>query len=160
MLRFQPSAVRRSKVNVRTYTATAQDAEASREWFVVDAAGQNLGRLATQIANVLKGKHKPIYTPSMDCGDFVIVINAAKVKVTGRKLDQKFYYRYSGYPDGLAEISLRDQLKKHPERVIQAAVQGMLNRNRLRRQLIKKLKVYAGSEHPHAAQQPKPFPLA
>ncbi len=145
---------------MRTYTATAKDAEESREWFVVDAAGKNLGRLATQIANVLKGKHKPIYTPGMDCGDFVIVINAEKIRVTGHKLDQKIYYRFSGYPGGLAEISLRAQLKDHPERVIQAAVQGMLNRNRLRRQLIKKLKVYAGGEHPHAAQQPKPFPLA
>ena len=157
---MQVEYVKRSKVNVRTYTATAKDAEESREWFVVDAAGKNLGRLATQIANVLKGKHKPIYTPGMDCGDFVIVINAEKVKVTGRKLDQKIYYRYSGYPSGLAEVSLREQLRDHPERVMQAAVQGMLNRNRLRRQLIKKLKVYAGGEHPHAAQQPKPFPLA
>jgi large subunit ribosomal protein L13 len=145
---------------VRTYSATAQDAEDSREWFVVDASGQTLGRLATQIANVLKGKHKPIYTPGMDCGDFVVVVNAGKVKVTGRKLDQKLYYRFSGYPSGLSEVSLRDQLKDHPERVVQAAVQGMLNRNKLRRQLIKKLKVYAGAEHPHQAQQPKPFPLA
>jgi len=145
---------------MRTYSATARDAEESREWFVVDAAGQNLGRLATQIASVLKGKHKPIYTPGMDCGDFVIVVNADKISVTGGKLDDKMYYRYSGYPSGLAEISLRDQLKNHPERVIQAAVLGMLNRNRQRRQLIKKLKVYAGPEHPHQAQQPKPFPLA
>jgi large subunit ribosomal protein L13 len=145
---------------MRTYSATARDAEESREWFVVDAAGQNLGRLATQIASVLKGKHKPIYTPSMDCGDFVVVINADKISVTGQKLDSKIYYRYSGYPSGLAEVTLRDQLKKHPERVIQAAVMGMLNRNRQRRQLIKKLKVYAGPEHPHQAQQPKPFPLA
>mgnify|MGYP000844976798 CR=1 FL=1 len=145
---------------MRTYSATARDAEESREWFVVDAAGQNLGRLATQIASVLKGKHKPIYTPGMDCGDFVIVVNADKISVTGGKLDDKMYYRFSGYPSGLAEISLRDQLKKHPERVIQAAVLGMLNRNRQRRQLIKKLKVYAGPEHPHQAQQPKPFPLA
>lgn len=144
---------------MRTYSATARDAEESREWYVVDATGQTLGRLATQIANVLKGKHKPIYTPGMDCGDFVVVVNADKVKVTGRKLDQKFYYRFSGYPGGLSEVSLRDQLKKHPERVIQAAVMGMLNRNRLRRQLIKKLKVYKGPEHPHAAQQPKAFPL-
>jgi len=120
----------------------------------------NLGRLATQIASVLKGKHKPIYTPSMDCGDFVIVINADKIYVTGSKLDDKMYYRYSGYPGGLSEISLRKQLATHPDRVIQSAVMGMLARNRLRRQLIKKLKVYAGSEHPHAAQQPKPFPLA
>lgn len=145
---------------MRTYTATAKDVEESREWYVVDAAGKNLGRLATQIAIVLRGKHKPMYTPGMDCGDYVVVVNAEKVQVTGRKLDQKFYYRYSGYPSGLSEISLRDQLKNHPERVIQAAVRGMLNRNRLRRQLLKKLKVYAGPEHPHAAQQPKPFPLA
>jgi large subunit ribosomal protein L13 len=145
---------------VRTYSATAKDAEESRQWYVVDATGQTLGRLATQIANVLKGKHKPIYTPSMDCGDFVVVINADRIKVTGRKLDQKLYYRFSGYPSGLSEVSLRDQLKDHPERVIQAAVLGMLNRNRLRRQLIKKLKVYAGPEHPHQAQQPRPFPLA
>jgi large subunit ribosomal protein L13 len=126
----------------------------------VDAAGQNLGRLATQIATVLRGKHKPLYTPGLDCGDFVVVVNAEKVRVTGRKLDQKFYYRYSGYPGGLAEISLRDQLAKHPERVIEAAVKGMLARNRLRHQLIRKLKVYAGPQHPHQAQQPKPFPLA
>ncbi len=145
---------------MRTYSATASDADESREWFVVDATGKTLGRLATQIANVLKGKHKPIYTPSMDCGDFVIVVNADKVKVTGHKLDQKIYYRYSGYPGGLAEISLRNQLKDHPDRVIQSAVLGMLSRNRLRRQLIKKLKVYAGPQHPHDAQQPKPFPLA
>jgi large subunit ribosomal protein L13 len=145
---------------VRTYSATADDIEASREWYVVDAAGQNLGRLATQIATLLRGKHKPLYTPGLDCGDFVIVVNADKVHVTGRKLDQKFYYRYSGYPGGLTEISLRDQLAKHPERVIEAAVKGMLARNRLRRQLIRKLKVYAGPQHPHEAQQPKPFPPA
>jgi large subunit ribosomal protein L13 len=145
---------------VRTYSATADDIEASREWYVVDAAGQNLGRLATQIATLLRGKHKPLYTPGLDCGDFVIVVNADKVHVTGRKLDQKFYYRYSGYPGGLTEISLRDQLAKHPERVIEAAVKGMLARNRLRRQLIRKLKVYSGPQHPHEAQQPKPFPPA
>ena len=145
---------------MRTYSATADDIEASREWYVVDAAGQNLGRLATQIATILRGKHKPLYTPGLDCGDFVIVVNADLVQVTGRKLDQKFYYRYSGYPGGLSEISLRDQLAKHPERVIEAAVKGMLARNRLRHQLIRKLKVYAGPQHPHEAQQPKPFPLA
>ncbi len=144
---------------MRTYSATASDAEASRQWFVVDATGLTLGRLATQIANVLKGKHKPIYTPSMDCGDYVIVVNAEKVRVTGRKLDDKSYYRFSGYPGGLTETSLREQLADHPERVIEAAVKGMLNRNRLRRQLIKKLHVYKGPEHPHAAQQPRPFPL-
>jgi large subunit ribosomal protein L13 len=144
---------------VRTYSATAADAEASREWYVVDATGENLGRLATQIANVLKGKHKPIFTPSMDCGDFVIVINADKIRVTGDKLDQKHYYHYSGYPGGLIDITLRRQLATHPDRVLHSAVLGMLARNKLRRQLIKKLKVYAGSEHPHTAQQPKPFPL-
>jgi len=145
---------------VRTYSATAADAEANREWYIVDATGKNLGRLATQIANVLKGKHKPIYTPSMDCGDFVIVINADKIRVTGNKLDQKYYYHYSGYPGGLVSVPLRKQLSSHPDRVIQSAVLGMLARNKLRRQLIKKLKVYAGGEHPHQAQQPKPFPLA
>jgi len=145
---------------VRTYSATASDAEEARKWYVVDATGKTLGRLATQIAAVLKGKHKPIYTPGMDCGDYVIVVNAEKVHVTGRKLDQKIYYRWSGYPSGLRETTLRDQLTGHPERVIQAAVNGMLNRNRQRRQLIGKLKVYAGPEHPHQAQQPKPFPFA
>lgn len=145
---------------MRTYSATASDAEQSREWYVVDATGKTLGRLATQIAAVLKGKHKPIYTPGMDCGDYVVVINAEKVYVTGRKLEQKIYYRWSGYPSGLRETRLRDQLAHHPERVIQAAVNGMLNRNRQRRQLMGKLKVYAGPEHPHQAQQPKPFPFA
>ncbi len=145
---------------MRTYSATASEADQSREWYVVDATGKTLGRLATQIAMVLKGKHKPIYTPGMDCGDYVIVINAEKIAVTGRKLDQKVYYRYSGYPSGLRETKLRDQLANHPERVIQAAVNGMLNRNRQRRQLMRKLKVYAGPEHPHLAQQPKPFPFA
>lgn len=144
---------------MRTYSATAKEVEESREWYVVDASGKTLGRLATQIATVLKGKHKPIYTPGLDCGDYVIVVNAEKVRVTGRKLDQKFYYRFSGYPGGLKQISLRDQLAHHPERVIEAAVKGMLARNKLRRKLIKKLKVYAGPNHPHQAQQPKPFPL-
>ena len=145
---------------MRTYSATADEVEAQRGWYVVDATGITLGRLATQIATVLRGKHKPIYTPGLDCGDFVIVVNADKVHVTGRKLDQKLYYRFSGYPGGLTSTSLRDQLEHHPERVIEAAVKGMLARNKLRRQLIKKLKVYAGPEHPHQAQQPKPFPLA
>lgn len=145
---------------MRTYSATAADAEKNREWYVVDATGKTLGRLATQIAAVLKGKHKPIYTPGMDCGDYVIVVNAEKVSVTGRKLEQKIYYRWSGYPSGLRETRLRDQLANHPERVIQAAVNGMLNRNRQRRQLMGKLKVYAGPDHPHQAQQPKPFPFA
>lgn len=143
---------------MRTYSATANEALASSEWFVVDAAGMTLGRLATQIATVLKGKHKPIYTPSMDCGDFVVVVNADKVHVTGRKMDQKIYYHYSGYPGGLSETTLRERMADHPDRVIQLAVRGMLPKNRLGRQLIKKLKIYAGPEHPHQAQQPKAFP--
>jgi large subunit ribosomal protein L13 len=138
---------------VRTFTA--KTAEIKREWYVIDAEGQTLGRLASKIAPIIKGKHKPIYTPHLDCGDFVIVINAEKVRVTGRKLDQKFYYRHSGYPGGLSSISLRDQLAEHPERVLQAAVRGMLPKNKLGRQMIKKLKVYAGDSHPHQAQQPK-----
>jgi large subunit ribosomal protein L13 len=142
---------------VRTFSAKKEEIE--REWFVVDAEGQTLGRLATRIATILKGKHKPIYTPHLDCGDFVIVINADKVRVTGRKMDQKFYYRYSGYPGGLSQISLRDQLARFPERVVHAAVRGMLPKNKLGRQMIKKLKVYAGDEHPHQAQQPKPLEL-
>jgi large subunit ribosomal protein L13 len=140
---------------VRTYTTKPEDIK--REWFVIDATGMTLGRLATQIATVLKGKHKPIYSPHMDTGDFVIVVNAHKVRVTGRKLDQKIYYRHSGYPGGLKEISLRDQLDRHPDRVIRLAVRGMLPKNRLGRQMIKKLKIYATPGHPHEAQQPKPF---
>jgi large subunit ribosomal protein L13 len=140
---------------VRTFTA--KTAEIERVWYVVDAENQTLRRLAAQIAPILRGKHKPTYTPHLDCGDFVIVINAEKVRVTGRKLDQKFYYRYSGYPGGLKSISLRDQLAKHPERVLEAAVKGMLPKNSLGRQMFKKLKVYAGGDHPHQAQQPKPL---
>ena len=140
---------------MRTYTTKPEDIK--REWFVIDATGMTLGRLATQIATVLKGKHKPIYSPHMDTGDFVIVVNAHKVRVTGRKLDQKIYYRHSGYPGGLKEISLRDQLDRHPDRVIRLAVRGMLPKNRLGRQMIKKLKIYATPGHPHEAQQPKPF---
>jgi large subunit ribosomal protein L13 len=142
---------------VRTFTAKAEEIE--REWFVVDAEGQTLGRLASRIAPIIKGKHKPIYTPHLDCGDFVVVINAEKVRVTGRKLDQKFYHRHSGYPGGLSSISLRDQLARFPERVLEAAVRGMLPKNKLGRRMIKKLKVYAGDSHPHQAQQPKPLEL-
>jgi large subunit ribosomal protein L13 len=140
---------------VRTYSTKPEDIK--REWFVIDATGLTPGRLASQIATVLKGKHKPIYSPHLDTGDFVVVVNAHKVRVTGRKLDQKFYYRHSGYPGGLKEISLRDQLNRHPDRVIRFAVRGMLPKNRLGRQMIKKLKIYATPGHPHEAQQPKPF---
>jgi large subunit ribosomal protein L13 len=141
---------------VKTYTARPRDIE--REWFVVDARDKTLGRLASEVAQVLRGKHKPIYTPHMDTGDHVIVINAGQVKMTGRKLDQKTYYRHSGYPGGLRQISLRDQLAKDPTKVVRAAVRGMLPRNRLGRQMLKKLKVYAGATHPHQAQQPREWP--
>ena len=138
---------------MKTYTARAEDIE--REWLLVNAEGKTLGRLASEIAQVLRGKHKPIYTPHLDCGDYVIVVNAEKVRVTGRKLDQKMYYHHSGYPGGIKSISLRNQLQKHPERVLQAAVRGMLPKNRLGRKMLKKLKIYAGDSHPHQAQQPK-----
>lgn len=135
-------------------TYVTKPAEVVPSWYVVDAEGQTLGRMASEIAKILRGKHKPIYSPSVDCGDFVIVINAEKIRVTGRRLDQKRYYRHSGYMGGLTEISLRDQLQRYPNRVIESAVRGMLPRNILGRKMIKKLKVYAGESHPHAAQQP------
>ena len=138
-------------------TYSTKPAEIERQWFVVDARGQTLGRLASEIAKILKGKHKPIYAPHLDTGDFVIVINAEKVHVTGKKMDQKMYYRHSGYPGGLTSITLREQLKRHPTRVIRSAVKGMLPHNRLGRATLKKLKVYAGDAHPHEAQQPKPL---
>jgi large subunit ribosomal protein L13 len=142
---------------VRTFSA--KTAEIERRWYVVDAEGETLGRLASKIAPILRGKHKPTYTPHLDCGDYVIVVNVEKVRVTGRKLDQKFYYRHSEYPGGLKSINLRDQLQKHPDRVLQAAVRGMLPKNRLGRQMIKKLKLYAGTDHPHQAQQPERLQL-
>ncbi len=138
---------------MKTFSARTQDIE--REWLVVDAEGQTLGRLASRIATILRGKHKPIYTPHVDCGDYVVVVNADRVHVTGKKLDQKIYYRHSGYPGGLKQIALRRQLERHPERVIEAAVRGMLPKNRLGRKMFKKLKVYAGPAHPHEAQQPR-----
>jgi len=135
-------------------TFVTKEADITRDWFIVDAAGQSLGRLASKIAAVLRGKHKPIFTPGLDTGDFVVVINAEQVTVTGNKLTEKFYYRYSGYPGGMTAISLRDQLAKHPDRVLEHAVWGMLPHNRLGRAMLKKLKVYGGAEHPHAAQKP------
>jgi len=142
---------------VKTYNTTKE--EIKHDWFVVDATGHTLGRLASRVAAVLRGKHKPIFTPWLDCGDFVIVVNAEKIKVTGNRLESKMYYRHSGYIGGLKQITLRQQLEKHPERVLQAAVRGMLPNNRLGRKMVKKLKVYAGDEHPHAAQQPKKLEL-
>ena len=142
----------------KTYVTKNEDVQ--REWYVVDAAGQTLGRLAAQVARILCGKHKPTYSPSVDTGDCVIVVNAEKIRVTGRKLDQKIYYRYSGYPGGLKEVTLRTLLQRHPTRVIEHAVRGMLPKTRLGRRMFKKLKVYAGPEHPHEAQQPKPLELS
>jgi large subunit ribosomal protein L13 len=132
----------------------------TNDWVLIDAAGQRVGRLATQIASVLKGKHKPSYTPNQPGGDFVIVINADKVAFTGRKLDQKVYTRYSGYQGGLKSTTAREVLAKHPERVLEHAVWGMLPKTRMGRKLIRRLKVYAGDTHPHEAQQPKKMELA
>ena len=142
---------------MKTYSAKKEEVE--RNWYLVDGSGKVLGRLASQVAHVLRGKTKPIYTPHVDCGDYVIVVNAEKIHVTGQKMNQKKYYRHSGYPGGLKEVTLRDQLQKFPNRVIEAAVRGMLPKNRLGRRMFKKLKVYAGPNHPHQAQQPKPMEL-
>ncbi len=139
----------------KTYVPKA--GEITRDWILVDANDQNLGRLATQIAQILLGKHKTNFTPGMDTGDFVVVINCERVRVTGNKMEEKMYYRHSQYPSGLKAISLRDQLAKHPERVIRAAVWGMIPHNKYGRRIIKKLKIYAGPNHPHEAQQPKPL---
>ena len=133
----------------------ASPATIKRDWYVVDAEGQTLGRLASEIAKVLRGKNKPTYTPHMDCGDYVIVVNAEKIKVTGKKLDQKIYYHHSEYIGGMKETTLREKLAKKPEQVIELAVKGMLPKGPLGRQMYKKLFVYAGPEHKHAAQQPE-----
>lgn len=141
----------------KTYYPKASEIE--RKWFVVDANGQTLGRLATRIAAVLLGKHKPTFTPGVEMGDYVVVVNAERVTVTGTKttskMDSKIYYRHSGYPGGLKSISLRDQLKKHPDRVLHSAVWGMLPHNRMGRSLLKRLKIYAGPDHPHGLQKPE-----
>jgi len=129
--------------------------EISREWFIVDAKGQTLGRLASEIAQIIRGKKKPFFTPHMDMGDFVVVVNAEKVKVTGNKEKDKTYFRHSGYPGGVTQISLREVRQDFPERIITNAVKGMLPHNRLGRQLLTHLKVYSGTDHPHSAQLPK-----
>ena len=129
------------------------------EWYIVDAEGKTLGRLASQVASVIRGKHKPSYSPHLDMGDYVIVVNAEKVRVTGDKLRQKMYYSHSGYPGGFRAVSLKDMLAKKPEAVIENAVKGMLPHNRLGRKLRGKLKVYSGPDHPHAAQNPKPLKI-
>ena len=138
-------------------TYSAKPGEITRDWYVVDADGQTLGRLATQIADRLRGKNKPQFTPHVDTGDFVVVVNCEKIVVTGNKLDQKIYYRHSGYPGGLRSRPLREQLQRRPTEVLRKAVKGMLPRNKLGAQQLTKLKIYVGPEHPHTAQEPKPF---
>jgi large subunit ribosomal protein L13 len=142
---------------MKTFVATPSNRQ--RDWYVVDAEGKTLGRLATQIADALRGKRKPEYTPHIDTGDFIVVINAEKIRVTGDKLAQKTYWRHSGYPGGIKSRTLAEMLERRPEEVIRKAVKGMLPRNRLARQQLVKLKVYAGPDHPHAAQQPKPMEI-
>lgn len=140
-----------------TYSAKAEDVQ--RKWYVVDAEGKTLGRLATTVAATLRGKHKPMYTPHVDTGDFVVVINAQKIRVTGKKEVQKMYYRHSNYPGGLKTTSLKDMRARFPDRIIESAVRGMLPGSNLGRQQLKKLKVYAGASHPHEAQNPTPLEL-
>ncbi|MAT94732.1 MAG: 50S ribosomal protein L13 [Halioglobus sp.] len=140
---------------MKTYSAKAEDV--TRDWFVVDAADKTLGRLASEIAHRLRGKHKAEYTPHVDTGDYIVVVNAEKVRVTGAKRTDKFYHHHTGYPGGLKSISFEKLIEKAPERAIQNAVKGMLPRNPLGRAMFRKLKVYAGTEHPHAAQQPQPL---
>ena len=142
-------------MSFRSYTPRPGDAD--ERWWVVDAEDQILGRLATRVAVKLRGKDKPIYSPHADTGDYVIVVNAEKIQVTGRKLTDKLYYRHSGYPGGLKVTPFKDMLAKHPERVIEFAIRGMLPKNALGRKLFRKLRVYAGPDHPHTAQQPQPL---
>ena len=147
-------------VQAHRATQSARPAEVERRWYVVDATDQVLGRMATQIAMMLRGKHRPIYTPHVDTGDFVIVVNAEKVKLTGRKREQKIYYRHTGYTGHVKSQTADEVLNgPHPDRVVQRAVRGMLPKNTLGRQMLKKLKVYAGPEHPHAAQKPEELNL-
>ena len=141
----------------KTWTAKAADLKG--DWFVVDATDQVLGRLASSVARILRGKHKPTFTPHLNTGDHVVVINAAKIKVSGAKLTGKEYTRYTGYPGGLKEVSARDQFARHPERVLETAIKGMLPKNTIGRAMAKKLKVYAGPQHPHEAQKPEPLEL-
>ncbi len=140
-------------------TYSAKPGEIAREWYLVDADGQTLGRLATLISDTLRGKRKPQYTPHVDTGDFVVVVNAEKIVATGSKLDQKLYHRHSGYPGGLTTRTLRDQLERRPTEVLRVAVKGMLPKNRLARRQLTKLKIYAGPEHPHGPQNPQPLNL-
>ncbi|HDR04696.1 MAG TPA: 50S ribosomal protein L13 [Candidatus Marinimicrobia bacterium] len=142
---------------LKTYSAKPEDIK--RDWYVVDATDMALGRLASQVAQILRGKHKPIYTPHIDTGDFVIVINAEKIRLSGKKTDTKQYFHHTGFPGGTRFHGYKDTLAKHPERIVEHAVKGMLPHNKLGRVLFKKLKVYAGTDHPHQAQVPKPLEL-
>ena len=142
---------------MKTLSAKKEDVE--RKWYLVDAEGQVLGRLATHLASILTGKTKPIYTPHVDTGDFVVVVNADRIRLTGKKLEKKVYYWHTGYPGGIKDISAKDLLAKKPERVLKHAVKGMLPNNPLGRQMFKKLKVYAGPDHPHQAQEPEPLKI-
>ena len=143
---------------MKSFVAKKEDI--SRDWFVVDATDQVLGRLASEVARRLRGKHKAVFTPHLDTGDFIIVVNAEKVALTGRKMEQKMYHRHSGYPGGIRSVNAKRMLETHPERVLISAVKGMLPKNRLGRQMLKKLKVYVGPEHPHEAQQPQSLSLS
>lgn len=144
---------------MKTFSPSAEEAKAAREWWVVDAQGKTLGRLASEIARILRGKHKPTFSPHVDGGDFVIVTNCDKIVVTGDKLDTVRYYRHSRYPGGLKSRTMREQLNRFPDRVIYEAVKGMMPKTRLGRAQMKKLKIYAGADHPHQAQQPKVLEL-
>jgi len=144
---------------LKTYIARKKEIDESRRWYLVDAEGQILGRMASKIAHILRGKHKPIYSPHQDVGDFIVVVNAEKIKLTGKKMEQKTYFRHSGYIGGVTNTPIALMLQRHPERVIQFAVQKMLPKNALGREMFKKLKVYAGPEHPHQAQQPQALDL-
>jgi large subunit ribosomal protein L13 len=143
----------------KTYSAKAEEARASQRWYVVNAEGVTLGRLASKVARIILGKHKPIYTPNVDCGDFVIVLNAGKINVTGNRMDEKMYYRHSMYGGGFKETPLKEVLAHNPERAIRQAVWGMIPHNRLAKQMIRKLKVYGGADHEHAAQKPEALEL-
>ena len=146
-----------TRINNSTYMPNPNQVE--RKWYVIDAEGKTLGRLASEVASILRGKKKPIFTPNADCGDYVIVVNAEKIKVTGKKLDQKVYYRHSDYVGGLKSATLREMLQRHPERVIEMSVKGMLPKGPLGREMYKKLFVYAGPEHKHEAQKPEAYTL-
>ncbi len=140
---------------MKTYIARDKEIEESKRWYIIDAEGQVLGRMASKIAHILRGKNKPIYSPHQDVGDYIVVVNAEKIKLTGKKMEQKTYFRHSGYPGGVTQTPVALMLQRHPERVVEYAVKRMMPKNALGRNMFKKLKVYAGSDHPHKAQQPQ-----